>query len=117
MALQAKHELQLDAVQEQGFVAFLKSLPEKPGSTLRVFDRTDYYTVHGEDAVFVAKEVFKTTGVIKYIGGSKKIESVVLSHMNFEAFARELLLVRQYRVEVYANKGSAKSNDWSISFK
>ncbi|GFN93737.1 DNA mismatch repair protein [Plakobranchus ocellatus] len=117
MALQAKHELQLDTVQEQGFISFLKSLPEKPGSTLRVFDRGDYYTVHGEDAVFVAKEVFKTTGVIKYIGGSKKIESVVLSQMNFEAFARELLLVRQYRVEVYSNKGGAKSNDWSLSFK
>ncbi|KAK3791475.1 hypothetical protein RRG08_046627 [Elysia crispata] len=117
MALQAKHELQLDTVQEQGFVAFLKSLPEKPGSTLRIFDRTDYYTVHGADAVFVAKEVFKTTGVVKYIGGNKKVESLVLSQMNFEAFARELLLVRQYRIEVYSNKGGSKSNDWSISCK
>lgn len=118
MALQAKHELQLDSAQEDGFVTFLKGLPQKSGSTLRAFDRTDYYTVHGDDAVFVAKEVFKTTGVIKYIGaGSKKTESVVLSQRNFEAFARELLLVRQYRIEVYSNKGGAKSNDWFVSHK
>ncbi|KAK3090565.1 hypothetical protein FSP39_012731 [Pinctada imbricata] len=108
----------LYSFQEQGFLAYYRSLPEKSSTTLRVFDRTEYYTVHGPDAVFVAKEVFKTSGVIKYLGsGDRKVESVALSKMNFESLVRDLLLVRQYRVEVYKNKGGAKNNDWSVAFK
>ncbi|CAH0390735.1 unnamed protein product [Bemisia tabaci] len=112
-------KLNLDPKQQQRFIAFFKSLPQKPATTIRFFNRTDFYTLHGSDAVFAAKEVYKTTSFLKMIGSENdKLESIILNKNNFESFLRDLLLVKSYRVEVYCNKPTAKgSASWVLEFK
>lgn len=113
--------LNLDVNQQKNFIKFFKSLPDKSTTTVRFFDRSNYYSCHGADADFAAKCVFKSTNVVKIMapsGLNEELPYVVLSKNNFEGFVRDLLLVRNFRVEVYVNKGQIKtSNDWVLEYK
>nr|CAG4644625.1 EOG090X02H9 [Leptodora kindtii] len=110
------HTFPIDIPQDQGFISFYNALSEKPATLVRFFDRGDFYTVHGQDALMVAKDVFKTFSIIKTLGsGTKKLESVALSKANFESFARELLLVRHYCIDIYVCNGG--KGDWSVQHR
>lgn len=117
-ALQPIHALNLDSVQQQAFIKFYNSLPEKPPTTVRVFDRNDFYSVHGIDATTAAREVFSSVSNIKKMGlEPNRLEYLVLSKGNFEILMRKLLLVRRYRVEIYVAEGSIKNCDWVVKYK
>uniref|UniRef100_A0A182VSS0 DNA mismatch repair proteins mutS family domain-containing protein n=1 Tax=Anopheles minimus TaxID=112268 RepID=A0A182VSS0_9DIPT len=111
--------LNLDKPQQRTFIEFFNALGEKPASTVRIFDRSDYYSCHGEDAAFVAKILFKSTNVIKIMEiDDHQLPYVSLSKNNFEGLIRELLLVRNYRIEVYTKSSKKKlENEWSIQYK
>lgn len=42
---------------EVGFIRFFRALPVKEDDTIRIFDRGDWYTSHGDDAAFIARTV------------------------------------------------------------
>ncbi|CAG8649861.1 11798_t:CDS:10, partial [Acaulospora morrowiae] len=102
---------------EQGFCSFFRSLPEKPGNTIRLFERSsgEYYSVHGEDAIYISQNVYKTSSVIKYLGGDIKnrIPSCTLSRFNLETFLRDALLNNQMKIEIWGQE-SRKNSAWKI---
>ena len=55
--MSSRPELKVD--DEPGFIKFFRNLPEKGTDTVRIFNRGDYYTAHGEDATFIARTVQK----------------------------------------------------------
>ncbi|XP_058880810.1 DNA mismatch repair protein Msh2-like [Acipenser ruthenus] len=46
------------------FSAFFFSMPEKPDTSVRLFDCSDYFTVHRKDAQFAAKEEVQRGGIL-----------------------------------------------------
>ncbi|KAF9239264.1 DNA mismatch repair protein [Melanogaster broomeanus] len=72
--------------------------------TIRLFDRNEFYSVHGPDAHYVATHVFRTNSVLKYLGAGGKtagLPSVTLSSTLAHTFLREALTVKQLRVEIW----------------
>jgi DNA mismatch repair protein MSH2 len=105
---------EVDSKQQHSFLTFYKGLARVEG-LIRFFDRKGYYSVHGPEALFVAQELFRTGSCIKQweYGSNETVPCVWVSTANFECFARELLLQRGHRVEVWACSGSS----WSINLK
>ncbi|XP_049782812.1 DNA mismatch repair protein Msh2 [Schistocerca cancellata] len=107
--------LNLSDNETEKFIQFYTSLPEKPSSTIQFFDRNGLYVLHGKDAVFAAKEIYKSD--VRYLqsdGG--KLEYTCLKKAAFDRFVKHLLIERQYRVEVFTCSGDDDST-WTATYK
>lgn len=95
-----------DNASHPGFCKFFTNLiPKSPETgTIRLFDRSEYYSLHGPDALYVAANVYRTNTVIKYLGagGKSGLPSVTLSSNNAKVFLREALTAKQLKVEIWA---------------
>ncbi|KAG1051074.1 hypothetical protein G6F43_006697 [Rhizopus delemar] len=93
--------------EQQTFVKFFRSLDLAEEGTIRLFEReangSNYYTFHGDDAIYIAETVYKTTSVIKYwLGDSTTgLPSTRLSNRAAETFLRDALLNKQLRIEIW----------------
>lgn len=71
---------------------------------MRMFDRGDYYSVHGKDALFVAKSFYKTSTVIKYLAyTSLLLETVTITKSHCQTYFRDLLTVHSLRIEIWSH--------------
>ncbi|KJZ76747.1 DNA mismatch repair protein msh-2 [Hirsutella minnesotensis 3608] len=97
----SRPELKLD--DEGGFIRFFKSLQAVGDDTIRIFDRGDWYTAHGENAIFIAKTVYKTTSVVRQLGRSDHtgLSSVTMTITVFRQFLREALFKLGKRIEIW----------------
>lgn len=105
-----------DRNEENGFVSLFRALPEKDDATIRVFEHPDYYTLHGDDAKYVAQSVYRTTSVLKYIGGAAEsgngLASLSLAPTVFISFLRDALVTKGLKIEIFTCQGR---NQWKIA--
>ncbi|KAF2158024.1 putative DNA mismatch repair protein Msh2 [Myriangium duriaei CBS 260.36] len=105
----SRPELKVD--DEVGFIRFFRGLPSTEG-VVRIFNRSDYYTAHGDDATFIARTVYKTTSVLRQLGRDPGLASVTLSITVFRNFLREALFRLGKRIEIYETAGR---NNWKVT--
>ncbi|TVY56934.1 DNA mismatch repair protein msh-2 [Lachnellula cervina] len=110
--MSSRPELKVD--DEGGFIRFFKALPTHNTDTIRIFDRGDYYTAHGDDASFVARTVYKSTAVVRQLGKSDStgLPSVTMTVTVFRNFLREALFRLSKRVEIWETTGRM---NWKIT--
>ncbi|KAI4128220.1 MAG: hypothetical protein LQ347_004269 [Umbilicaria vellea] len=109
--MSSRPELKVD--DEVGFIRFFRGLPVKDAETVRIFDRGDWYTAHGDDAAFIAHTVYKTTSVLRQLGKSDGgLPSVTMTITVYRNFLRDALFRLGKRIEVWETTGRMQ---WKVT--
>ena len=107
----ANPDLKLDKKETSGFLTFFRRCKED--GVVRIFDRKDYYSVHGKNAERIAREYFSTTSVIKKLGDDG-LPSLTFSTNKYGFIVKDLLMNKNALVEVYS---SPEKGSWQLEKK
>lgn len=100
---------------KKGFITYFRSLQNDP-KTFRVFNRKDFYSVHGDDALFVARAFYKTMTVVKYLGhGEGALPGVTLNNALFQKVLRDLLVENADSRSVELYEEVSGKREWKLS--
>ncbi|KAK0946930.1 MSH2 protein [Friedmanniomyces endolithicus] len=109
--MSSRPELKLD--DEVGFIRTFHQLEaDKNDETVRIFDRGDWLSAHGEDAMLIARVQYKTTSVIKTLGKAPGLPSVTMTWTAYKSFLREAIFRLGKRVEILQSTGR---NQWKVT--
>ncbi|KAK0871595.1 MSH2 protein [Friedmanniomyces endolithicus] len=109
--MSSRPELKLD--DEVGFIKIFHQLEaDKNDETVRIFDRGDWLSAHGEDAMLIARVQYKTTSVIKTLGKAPGLPSVTMTWTAYKSFLREAIFRLGKRVEILQSTGR---NQWKVT--
>lgn len=98
-----------DVAEERGFYRRYLNLPAKPEKTIRLVNRTDYFTAVGSDAEFVAENVYHTSSVLKDCrldanlvkSFEEPAKYVTMSLQIVTALLKLCLIDLGYKIEIY----------------
>ncbi|GMK54432.1 hypothetical protein CspeluHIS016_0110180 [Cutaneotrichosporon spelunceum] len=115
----------MDKDAEDRFCRFVDRLGPRSDGLVRLFDRGEFFSAHGSDALLIADQVYKTTNVLKYLGSrkagqsnSRGLPSVTISMTLAKAFLRDCLTSKQMRVEIYEPEEGARAKNnarWQLA--
>jgi DNA mismatch repair ATPase MutS len=75
---------------------------DKLPTTVRVFERNDFYYFFDADGELAATKVYGSVTAMKSMGGgSESVNFCVMNQANFESVLRHIVLVRHLRVEIF----------------
>nr|POE93482.1 dna mismatch repair protein msh-2 [Quercus suber] len=111
ISMSSRPELKVD--DEAGFIKTYHQLEhDKKDGTIRIFDRGDWLSAHGEDAELIARVQYKTTSVLKTLGRNPGLPSVTMTWTAYKSFLREAIFRLNKRVEILTSAGRGQ---WKVA--
>ncbi|KAK0397860.1 hypothetical protein QR680_002307 [Steinernema hermaphroditum] len=99
---------------EQQDQSLLQVLKVKSSATVAIFDVSDHYRVYDDDAMLIAGRVLHSdSSLTRACIGGQDVQYMTLNSSQYTRTVRELLLVCNYRVEVF----ELVSNQWKQKLK
>jgi len=91
----------LDSVHVETLLKAVDKAGEKSSTTVRIFERNEFYYFFGKDGEMAAKFTFGSVTALKTMGKKTPVNFCVMNQANFESLLKHILLVKHFRVEIF----------------